>query len=188
MDINSQITTSEADKHFESLSTLIALQGKFIEVVDYSLKKYNGLLSTIQDEQKSINTRLKQIITCKENNELRSLTQGQCTACSFTQVHYQALEINRHKTCLCKLIKDSCICCLTGYETLLNDIPIISIYLPRPILFHHEITNAKTNKSNIISRTHDDNISFLIAVESIRNRAFSRFTNQKSDFTLKITK
>ena len=187
MEINSQITTSEADKHFESLSTLIALQGKFIQVVDYSLKKYNGLLTTIQDEQKSMNTSLKQIITYKENNELRLLTQGQCTACSFTQLHYQALEIN-HKTCLCKLIQDSCICCLTGYETLLNDIPIISIYLPRPILFNHEISKAKTMKSNIISRTHDDNISFLIAVESIRNKAFSHFTNRKSDFTLKITK
>lgn len=192
MDLNGQKTTSEADKHFQSLSTLIALQGKFIEVVDSSLRKYNGLLGSIKDEQKLISTSLKQIIYFnKENNEVcqsRLSTPGQCTACSFTQVHYQtAMEIKQHKTCLCKLIQDSCICCLSGYETLLIDIPVVSIYLPQPVFFHHEISNAISTKSNIITRSHDDNISFITAVESIRNRAFSRFTYPKTDFTLNIT-
>lgn len=204
----SEADTSEADKHFQSLSTLISLQGKFIEVVDSSLRKYNGLLGAIKDEQKSINATLnngllgaindeqksinaslKQIMSySKENNEVCQLAPGQCTACSFTQLHYQTtLEIKQHKTCLCKLIQDLCICCLTGYETLLMEIPVVSIFLPQPVFFHHEICNAKTMKSNIISRSHDDNISFLTAVESIRNKAFSRFTYPKNDFSLNIT-
>lgn len=189
MDIITQ-TTSEADKHFQSLSTLIALQGKFMEVVDSSLRKYNGILASIQEEQKLINASLKQIIGYKEDKDRQStlLTHGQCIECSFTQLHYQStLEIKQHKTCLCKLIQDCCICCLSGYETLLIDIPVISIYLPQPVFFYHEISNAKTLETNIISRSHDDNVSFLTTVGSIRNKAFSRFTYPRSDFSLNVT-
>ena len=110
------------------------------------------------------------------NSDTSAVKQGSiCSKCSYWRIHKNITIEHDHRSCICILLIDNSICCASGYENLVHNIPGLIFWSPIPTKFSFDDFMAHLNPRTQIYLCPRRTELFNRAVTRIRSNVFANW-------------